>query len=433
MQANALTDPESREASDEPLDSHTSSREETARNTAGSTVWQDPDEAVDEGEEAHDADADNISGEDESVYSSEEDYEDYEEDDDEDDSTKPLRWPIGSIFVQRCEQLLETYRGMKSSGQAEDKTAETTKPGESAEIAEIVGSADSAESAESGEIAKARASWSEWVNNTDFMQLVEQSMWNNRFKPLNEEHERLRSIQAYLASAEFQTAWDASEGSKDPERDIGEFRKRLDRCITDRRLSRLLTQRLSGPNPSEGSSSKRSHSARVSRQYVASQGSTTEREARLLWQSWEDATMLLRMREEAMWRQNFYATEDDLPSLETSSITLFRQSLEDWIDTARRQKDDLAETDVSESLPSAPRPPGQARPFRSPSSSIWPSIFLAEKDNKPFKGTRKRRDLQEARDNPKSNRSKSKLTKVRSVDDPSSGEAYAKLSGTLGR
>jgi hypothetical protein len=168
------------------------------------------------------------------------------------------------------------------------------------------------------------------------------------------------------------------------------------------------------------------------------------------------------VREEAMWRQNFYATEDDLPSLEvirdymtqpgfeemlpqhisrfsaseplgelisgatgneeTSSITLFRQSLEEWIDTARRQKDDLAETDVSESLPSAPRPPGPGRPFRSPSSSIWPSIFLAEKDNKPFKGARKRWDLQDARDNPKSNRSKSKLTKVRSVDDPSSGE-----------
>jgi hypothetical protein len=33
---------------------------------------------------------------------------------------------------------------------------------------------------------------------------------------------------------------------------------------------------------------------RPRQQYVASQGSATEREARLLWQSWEDATMFIR-------------------------------------------------------------------------------------------------------------------------------------------
>jgi hypothetical protein len=227
-------------------------------------------------------------GEDESVYSSEEDEEEDEEDDDEDDSTKPPLGPIGNIFLQRCDGLLETYRDMQRSDQAEDETAETAQ---SAVSAEIVGSAESAESAET---ARARASWTEWVDNTDFMQrecvsplclipaeldthfeVAEQSMWNDRFKPLKEEHERLKSIQAYLASAEFQTAWDASEGSKDPERNIDGFRKRLIRWITHRRLSRLLTRRLSGPNPSEGSGSKRSHSARVSRVGPGQAASTT--------------------------------------------------------------------------------------------------------------------------------------------------------------
>lgn len=33
---------------------------------------------------------------------------------------------------------------------------------------------------------------------------------------------------------------------------------------------------------------------RFRQQYIGSQGSTTERGARLLWQTWEDATMLLR-------------------------------------------------------------------------------------------------------------------------------------------
>lgn len=110
--------------------------------------------------------------------------------------------------------------------------------------------------------------------------VAEQSMWNDRFKPLKEEHERLRIIQEYLASAEFQTAWDASEGSKDPERDIEQFRKRLDTWIThrntQRQLSRLLTRRLSGSKLSEGSSSssKRSHSDRV-RVGPGQAGSTT--------------------------------------------------------------------------------------------------------------------------------------------------------------
>jgi hypothetical protein len=98
-------------------------------------------------------------------------------------------------------------------------------------------------------------------------------MWNGRYKPLKEEHERLQSTRAYLDSAEFKTAWDASEESKDPGRDIGEFRKKLDRWITDRRLSRLLTRRLSGSDlcgsssssSSSSSGSKRSHSDRVAR------------------------------------------------------------------------------------------------------------------------------------------------------------------------
>lgn len=180
------------------------------------------------------------------------------------------------------------------------------------------------------------------------------------------------------------------------------------------------------------------------------------------------------VREEAMWRRSFYATEDDLPSLETirdymnqpgfeemwsqhvsqfsaiepwgelisgateneeatsSSIMLFRQSLEEWIDTARRQKDDLAETDVSDSLPPAPRPRGPPRPFRPQSSSPWPSILLAEVENKPLKGARKRRSLRDARHNPKSGRSKSNLKKVRSVDDPSSAEGEHAEQGQPG-
>jgi hypothetical protein len=160
-----------------------------------------------------------------------------------------------------------------------------------------------------------------------------------------------------------------------------------------------------------------------------------------------------------MWRREYYATEDDLPSLEVirdymnqpgfgekwtqhvsqieasepwgkvisgaseneeaSTITLLRQSLEEWIEAARRQKADLAEIDASPSLPPAPRPPGPPRPVRT---DTWSSIFRAEDDNRSIKGARTRRSLHEARKAPKSRRSgPSSLTKVRSVDDPSSG------------
>jgi hypothetical protein len=177
-----------------------------------------------------------------------------------------------------------------------------------------------------------------------------------------------------------------------------------------------------------------------------------------------------------MWRREYYATEDDLASLEVirdymnqpgfeemwsqrvsqigvsepwrevisgateneeaSTITLFQQSLEEWTETARRQKADLAETDASDSLPPAPRPPGPPRPLRHPSSSAWPSIFLAEEHNKRVKGARTRRTVEEvlqARKNPNSRRSEfSKLKRVRSVDDPSSGESEHAEKGKAG-
>jgi hypothetical protein len=139
------------EPSIETLDSDILSREETVRTTvgttAGSAVSEDPEEAFaaeDEDEDADDDDGDGDStsgGDDESVYSSEDD-----DDDDEDNSTEQPLGPIGRIFAQRRDSLHETYLRLQSSCESK------------------------ADSAESSETAGARASWTDWVQHTEFMQ-----------------------------------------------------------------------------------------------------------------------------------------------------------------------------------------------------------------------------------------------------------------------
>jgi hypothetical protein len=101
------SDPGAGEPSTGPSVSASIPRDENVRTIAGSTVWDDPDGAVGEGEEADDADADNTSGgDDESVYGSEEDYEEDEEDD-EDDSTAQ---PHGRSAVYSSSVLLVCLR-----------------------------------------------------------------------------------------------------------------------------------------------------------------------------------------------------------------------------------------------------------------------------------------------------------------------------------